>query len=115
MSDFCNEKMEKEIYLVSEGTIKTIYKVTRETKCFYFVRYNDKCEQKIPKKTMKTGSNWCTVNWHVATEKDLEFFLKRRIILEIQTCISKMLADLNSITLDQAKKIKNCIFEEILK
>lgn len=115
MSDFYNEKMEKEIYLVSEGNIKIIHKVTRETKCFYFVRYNADWEQKISKKTMKTGRGWYTVKWYVATEKDLEFLLKRRIILEIQTCVSKMVSDLNSITLDQARKIKNCIFEEILK
>lgn len=100
--------MEKEIYLVKEYIgLKEMYKVVRETDCFYFVQYNDVCEQKISKKTMRTSSGSCMIHWKIATEKDIEYFLKRKILNEAKRKMYDIRAE--KITIQQAQTLRDII------
>lgn len=100
--------MEKEIYLISKNyNTKIMYKVSRETNCFYFIKYNNVCEQKIPKKTMRTGSGYDTTHWRIATEEDMEYFLKIRILNDVKRKMRDIQAE--KITIQQAQKLRDII------
>ena len=77
-------------YLANDSCGKTgLYKVSRETKCFYFIRFSDVFEEKIPKKTMKTGSGYYTQYWRIATEEDIKKVkfdrLLNKVVKDIQS------------------------------
>lgn len=65
----------------------SIYKVDRETECFYFVRFNERCEEKIPKKKLENEGLWN--GWRIATESDLEQNRKANLIYKIRKLVEK--------------------------
>ena len=79
-----------------------IFKVSRETKCFYFVRFNEVFEEKIPKKTMRTGSGYYTQYWRIATEEDIKKFKFDRLL-------NKVVKDL------QSEKASKLSFDDLYK
>lgn len=45
------------LYTEKYGTIRR-YQISRETEASYFLWMNNRYEQKVPKKSLKTGSGW---------------------------------------------------------
>jgi hypothetical protein len=66
----------------------SIYKVERETECFYFVRFNERYEEKIPKKKLEGEYGWWN-GWRIATESDIEQYRKANLIYKIKKLVDK--------------------------
>lgn len=60
----------------------SFYKVERETECFYFVRLNDKCVEKVSKKKMQKFSEWS-----VPTEEDFKKYKIRCLAGKLESLI----------------------------
>lgn len=65
----------------------SIYKVERETECFYFVRFNEKCEERIPKKKLEKEGWWN--GWRIATQADIEQKQKENLVYKVRKLIDK--------------------------
>ena len=60
----------------------SFYKVEKETKCFYFVRVNDKYVEKVSKKKMQEPSEWS-----VPTEEDFKKYKIRCLVGKLESLI----------------------------
>ena len=66
----------------------SIHKVERETECFYFVRFNEKYEEKIPKKKLEGEHGWWN-GWQIATESDIKQEQKKKLVYKVRKLIDK--------------------------
>lgn len=79
------------IYLKKEysyGSKFSIYKVERETNCFYVVKLSETCEEKIPKKKLEGEHGWWN-NWRIATQADIEQKQKENLVYKVRKLIDK--------------------------
>ena len=60
----------------------SFYKVERETECFYFVRINERCVERVSKKKIQTFSEWS-----VPTEEDFKKYKIRCLVGKLESLI----------------------------
>lgn len=100
-------------YLITEGynAIKRLYSVAKETDKSYIVRINDRVTQIIPKRTMRTGTGYNVTFWKVATDSDIEEFIKVKYLNKIKNKLN--ISDVKEVSLDSLKEVYKLLGGEL--